>query len=218
MRAKPEQHSQDPLPIGRILQRRQRLAPQPHRQLRQLLLRDRGHPAEARRIVHLPDQLQRLALAGHHNARRHAIPPQQTMIHLAPLNAVPALAFQPADPLADLVEAFRKRSRIRSAQAQFQRKKALALDARAQQPPVIPLTLHLAAQIVGRGPIRGAHFARAARSARYSSMVRLRSIEIRPFSLCTNPTPAMYGSMMWIFCSGVTMSNCRFSRAKSSRP
>ena len=50
--------------------------------------------------------------------------------------------------------------------------------------------------------------ARRARSARYSSMVRLRSIERRPSSLWTKPTLEMKGSMMWIFCSGVTMRSC----------
>jgi hypothetical protein len=42
-------------------------------------------------------------------------------------------------------------------------------------------------------------------------MVRQRSRESRPPSLCTKPTLATKGSMMWIFCSGVTISSCRFS-------
>ncbi len=54
--------------------------------------------------------------------------------------------------------------------------------------------------------------------ARYSSMVRLRSFEARPPSLCTKPTLATNGSMMWIFCSGVTISSCRLSCWNSSRP
>ena len=91
--AKPEQHRQYPLPLGRVFQRDQRLARQPRRQFRQFSPRDRGQRAEARRIVHLPDQLQRLALARHHNARRHPIASQQAMVHLAPLDAVPASRF-----------------------------------------------------------------------------------------------------------------------------
>src|ERR1035438_3168932 len=120
------------------------------------------------------------------------------MIDLAPFDRVPVLAFQFADPLPHLFEALREGSHVRSAEAQFQREEALAVHAGGQQSPAVPEPLHLAAQVGGRGPLLGAHLARAARSARYSSMVRLRSIEIRPFSLCTNPTPAMYGSMMWI--------------------
>src|ERR1019366_230032 len=116
-------------------------------------------------------QFQRLPLAGHHNARRSAIAPQQTMIDLAPLDSVPALALQFADPAADLLEAFREGPRIRPPQPQFQPEQALAPHTRGQQPPAIPVAPHLTAQIGGRGPLRGFHLARAARSARYSSMV-----------------------------------------------
>src|ERR1017187_1246102 len=109
------------------------------------------------------------------------------MIDLAPLDSVPALALQFPNPVPDLLEAFREGARIRSAEPQFQREQGLALKAGGQQTPAIPVAPHLAAQIGGRGPLLGAHLARAARSARYSSIVRLRSIEIRPFSLSIAP-------------------------------
>ena len=59
-------------------------------------------------------RIYRLALAGHHNPRRHAIAPQQTMIDLAPLDGIPALALQFTNPVPHLVEVFREGARIRS--------------------------------------------------------------------------------------------------------
>ena len=109
-----EVHAHDALPIGRIFERRERPPGQPRAQLRQLLQRACGQRAEARRILRLADQLQRLALPRHHNPRRHLVAPQQTVIDLAPLDRVPALALQFTNPVPHLVEVFREGARIRS--------------------------------------------------------------------------------------------------------
>src|SRR4249920_1091175 len=104
---------------------------------------------KARRVIGLSDQLQRLALAGHHDARRNPIAPQQPVIDLAPLDAVSALAFQLADPSADLLEPLRERPRVGPPKPQFEREERYAPDARGQQASAVPVALHLPAQIVG---------------------------------------------------------------------
>jgi hypothetical protein len=53
-------------------------------------------------------------------------------------------------------------------------------------------------------------------AAWYSSMVSVCSRELLLWGLSTKPTADTYGSMTWIFCSGVTISNCRPSRPNSS--
>src|SRR5262245_59454198 len=133
------------------------------------------------------------------------------MVAFHPVDAVCRFAFQRANPVPDLIELLGERTRIRTAQLQLQRKQLRV----RQQAAVRPVALHLRAQLFRRSPT---HPARAALSARYSSMVRLRTMEIRPSWLCTNPTLEMNGSMMWIFCSGVTTSSCRSSRPNRSSP
>ena len=198
---------------GVVFQRRQRPPPQPCGQLRQPFRGGLRQQAKTLRVLRAADQFQRIASPLHHHSCGHPIAPQHSMLHLGPLNAEPRFALQFPNPRPHLVESLRKRPAIGTAQLQFQRKERVVRE----QPPFPPQALQLRAQIGRRGPLR-AHPARAARSARYSSMVRLRSMEMRPSSLCTKPTLEMKGSMMWIFCSGVTMSSCRSSRANSSSP
>jgi len=105
--------------------------------------------------------------------------------------------------------------RDRLAQRLPSRRKRRAGDDTGQQVAALAQLLHLPAKVYRPRP---AHPAGLAFSVRYSSIVRLRRVEVRPSSSCTQPTLETKASMMWIFCSGATISSCRLSWAKSRRP
>src|SRR6266542_7297 len=173
----------------------------------------------------LAEQLERVLFGGNHQRRRNAVFSQLPVVLHGPFDLVSEASLRLAPllerpyPLPNFVEPIRQRARIRAGQAQRHGKERLARQASTQDSSAVPRPYQLQLDIFWRRPARRcAHALRAARSARYSSMVRLRSVEMRPSSLWTKPTEATKGSMMWIFWSGVTTKSWRWRRRKSSRP
>src|SRR5258708_6472964 len=119
------------------------------------------------------------------------------MIDLGPRDLVSesyvglATLFERANPLTHIVEMLSEISGIRPSEAQCEGEHRRAFERGGEQSSTLPICFELARDIRRRGPTgRRRHAVRAARSARYSSIVRLRSSESRPSSLCTNPTLA----------------------------
>src|SRR5690606_9271610 len=98
--------------------------------------------------------------------------------------------FQFPDPAPGFFEAAGQVIGAWMRQGKGQGKQGLILQAGREQAAVVPQTRYFRPDIGGRGPGHGGQPARAAFSARYSSMVRFLSRETLPSWLWTNPTLA----------------------------
>src|SRR5690606_16734899 len=94
----------------------------------------------------------------------------------------------------------------RALQPQHEREQRRSGYARRQDLAAPPAFLDLGDDRLRRRPAHETLMSRRAScSARYSSMLRLRSSDVRPSSLCSIRTPETYVSITWYFCSGVTI-------------
>src|SRR5690606_37378181 len=121
-------------------------------------------------------------------------------------------------PRPHAVQVGRQLSRGRPAHRNPHRLPREALPVLGERPAGVPPTGELALHVGGRRPRRHAGATAwasecAVRRSRYSSIVMHCSRELSPSAvLSTKPTDDTYGSITWIFCSGVTISSCSPSR------
>ena len=210
MRLEPGQHRQDAHPFGGIAGDGQRFAQDPIPERREPCHGLARQHIERFRLRLPADQRKSVALGGHHDASREAVSAELAMVDLLPDDVIAkpaplaASRIERADPRPHIVEAVAQILRRWSLQPQRQRIEARAVEPRRQQASSLPQPLDLCDEFIRGRPAHGScQPARFSRSARSSSMVRLRSIDRLPPSLCTKPTAATNGSMTWIFCSGV---------------
>ena len=218
--AEPVHHGQQALPVLGQCDGLQGTPAEPVEQGRLSRSCQRRATREPGRIASSADQGKRVVERVDPDGFGQALRAEHAMIDRAPGDPQTRDSRQLRDPGPHGLEPISQVRGAGSLQPQAQRESARAghavRDQRTQQLATLPESVQLRLEIRRRRPAHAGTLAlgsalRALDSSRYSSIVRLRSLDSRPPSLCTKPTAETKGSMMWIFCSGVTISSCRLS-------